>query len=259
MADAGESSKKIVIGVDEAGRGCCWGPVFAGAVILPEALSGESSSSTEIKRSHKLTGEQLLRDSKKLSEKRREDAMHFVKEYALAWGVGSASSTEIDRVNILQANMIAMHRAIRDCIAMYREKYGQDSRFDEILIDGNYFKTYMDTTSDGETDIIPYSCIVKGDATIREISAASILAKTSRDHYVYDAIHHDPELQEKWNMGKHKGYCTKAHFDAIRLYGIHSEHRKSFGPVKNSMGLGLGHSVEAPLNNEGDSTRNDET
>jgi ribonuclease HII len=249
----------IKIGVDEAGRGCCWGPVFAGAVILPQSLSGEkhksindtSETKTDIdiatdidntktnlkskskSKRKKITDEELLRDSKKLSEKRREEAVEFIHEYALAWGIGSASSDEIDKVNILQADMMAMHRAIRNCIVMYRERFGQDSRFDEILIDGNYFKTYMDTTSDGETDIIPYSCIVKGDDTFREISAASILAKTARDHYVYEAIEKEPELHEKWGLGKHKGYCTKVHLDAIRLYGIHPEHRKSFGPVKN--------------------------
>jgi ribonuclease HII len=214
----------FVIGVDEAGRGCMWGSVFAGAVILPEELTDEELMTDKEKF--------LLRDSKKLSEKRREEAAIMIRERAIAWGIGECSSTEIDRMNILQATHTCMHRAIDACYEMALQKYKDHTDF-EIKIDGNSFRIYQDPVNG---DVVPYECIIGGDASVRSIAAASILAKTSRDHFVKDHVNINPEINDKWGMLSHKGYCTKQHTLAIQEHGIHSLHRKSYAPIKRIIG-----------------------
>lgn len=213
---------KVVIGVDEAGRGCMWGSVFAGAVILPQELTDEE----------RLTKEEafLLRDSKKLSDKRRNEAAALVYKRSLGWGVGESTSDEIDQWNILQATQTAMHRAIRNCIRMLKEKETETVKYEvtEILVDGNYFRMFVDDNG----EMIPHSCVIGGDASNRSIAAASILAKTSRDNHVLFAVDSDPDLDIKWGMKRHKGYCTRDHMNALEIHGIHPMHRKSYGPVK---------------------------
>jgi ribonuclease HII len=230
MADASVKTViPVVIGVDEAGRGCAWGSVFAGATILPPELLDEKYLSKE--------EAFLLRDSKKLSEKRREQAAEMIQKQAIAWGVGEATAEEIDRWNILHSTHTAMHRAIRNCIQMLREKEkhmpGIEYEIEEILVDGNRLRLYI--TPEG--DAIEHRCIIGGDACDRSIAAGSILAKTSRDHHVMNAVKENPELDEKWQMGRHKGYCTKEHVEALERWGIHPLHRKSYAPVKKILGL----------------------
>ena len=216
---------KLTIGVDEAGRGCMWGSVFAGAVILPHELIDDTIISDIEKR--------LLRDSKKLSEKRRNEASELIHSRAIAYGIGQCTANEIDVQNILRATHTSMHRAIDKCIQMVREKYPGFKNF-EIRIDGNSFRMYQEPL---EGDVIPYECIVGGDDSDRTIAAASILAKTGRDLFVKEHVDTDPTIDTRWGMLSHKGYCTKKHMNAIQEYGIHELHRKSYAPVKRVLGI----------------------
>lgn len=178
----------IEAGCDEAGRGCLAGPVFAAAVILPQDFECEA-----------------LNDSKQLSEKQRYMLRPFIEEKALAWAVGIVDNNEIDKINILNASFLAMHRAI--------EKLS--IRPQHLLIDGNRFRTKEE---------IPYTCVIKGDGKLLPIAAASVLAKTYRDDYM-DKLH-DEYTQYNWN--KNKGYPTKLHREAIELYGTTPYHRMTF-------------------------------
>ncbi len=179
---------RLEAGCDEAGRGCLAGPVFAAAVILPEGYTNE-----------------LLNDSKQLSEKRRDSLRPIIERDALAWAVGIVTAEEIDRINILNASFLAMHRAI-DALKV---------RPEFLLIDGNRFKPYSG---------IGHECIVKGDGKMMSIAAASILAKTHRDEFMKRI--HEEYPQYAWNINK--GYPTKAHRAAIEQYGTTPYHRLSF-------------------------------
>ncbi len=175
-------------GCDEAGRGCLAGPVFAAAVILPKDFEHP-----------------LLNDSKQLSERRRYEAREIVEENADAWAVAQVNPVEIDKINILNASFLAMHRAI-DQLSVRPEL---------LLIDGNRFKPYQE---------IPFECIIKGDGKYRSIAAASILAKTYRDDYMIKIAVDFPI----YDWPKNKGYPTKQHRAAIQAHGPCLHHRKSF-------------------------------
>lgn len=178
----------IECGCDEAGRGCLAGPVYAAAVILPKDYHNEQ-----------------LNDSKKLSEKQRDNLRVVIEREAVAWAVASVDAEEIDRTNILRASFHAMNKAI-----------AQLSTTPELLlIDGNRFYN--------ETDI-PYHCIIKGDAQYLSIAAASILAKTHRDEYMYTIHQQYPDYG--WNSNK--GYPTTKHYKALDQYGITPYHRTSY-------------------------------
>ncbi len=178
---------KAICGVDEAGRGPLAGPVFAAAVILPEGLVIEG-----------------VTDSKKLSEKKREQLFDVIKEKAVAYCIASASVEEIEEMNILQADMLAMKRAVE----------GLSVKADFAMIDGN-------KTPDLD---IPCEAIVKGDSKSESIAAASILAKVSRDRLMLELAEKYPQ----YIFEKHKGYATKAHREAILEYGPCEIHRMSF-------------------------------
>ena len=179
---------RIEAGCDEAGRGCLAGPVFAAAVILPEGYRNE-----------------LLNDSKKLTDRQRNTLRPIIEKDALAWSVGIVTNEEIDRINILQASFLAMQRAVA-ALSISPE---------HLLIDGNRFNPYPN---------IPHTCIVKGDGKMMSIAAASILAKTHRDEFM-EKIHVDYPMYG-WNVNK--GYPTKAHRAAIEAYGSSPWHRRSF-------------------------------
>lgn len=181
----------IICGVDEAGRGPLAGPVYAAAVILDPRFP--------------ISG---LADSKKLSEKRRDRLAQQIRQLALSWAIAEASVEEIDTFNILQASLLAMRRAVD----------GLSLRPTEVLVDG------LHCPSTG----LPSRAIVKGDNSVEEISAASILAKTGRDKAML-ALH---ECYPRYGFDIHKGYPTAAHIAALKLHGISPVHRKSFKPVK---------------------------
>lgn len=179
---------RLEAGCDEAGRGCLAGPVFAAAVILPDGYTND-----------------LLNDSKKLSEHARDALRPVIERDALAWAVGIVDNDEIDHINILQASFLAMHRAVD----------GLSMRPDFLLIDGNRFRPY---------DGICHQCIVKGDGKMMSIAAASILAKTHRDEFMKRI--HEEFPQYGWNVNK--GYPTKTHREAIARFGATPYHRHTF-------------------------------
>lgn len=181
-----------IAGVDEAGRGPLVGSVVAAAVILDPNNPIEG-----------------LNDSKKLSEKKREKLFIEIQEKALAWAIAEASAAEIDEHNILQASLLAMRRAV-EALSIQPEY---------VLVDGNKIPQGLAMSCDA---------VVGGDALHPEISAASILAKVTRDRQMVEMDQKYPQF----GFAKHKGYPTKAHFEAIALHGVIDEHRRSFGPVK---------------------------
>lgn len=179
---------RIEAGCDEAGRGCLAGAVYAAAVILPPDFHNEE-----------------LNDSKQLSERRRYALRPIIEAEAVAWAVGVVTPEEIDRINILKASFLAMHRAIEQLKV----------RPEHLLIDGNRFTPYPG---------IGHTTVVKGDGKYLSIAAASVLAKTYRDDYMNRLATEYPEYA--WDVNK--GYPTKAHREAIRQYGITPYHRKTF-------------------------------
>ena len=179
---------KIEAGCDEAGRGCLAGSVYAAAVILPEDYQNE-----------------LLNDSKQLTEKKRYELREIIERDAVAWAVGIVTPEEIDKVNILNASILAMHRAL-DQLKV---------RPEAIIVDGNRFKPYQK---------LPHTTIVKGDGKYLSIAAASILAKTYRDDYMNQLAEEYPQYDWRSN----KGYPTKKHREAIKQFGITPYHRKSY-------------------------------
>ena len=185
---------KIEAGCDEAGRGCLAGSVFAAAVILPDGYQNE-----------------LLNDSKQLTEKRRYQLRGMIERDAVAWAVGIVTPEEIDKINILNASILAMHRAL-DQLKV---------RPEVIIVDGNRFKPYKDPSS---SQSLPHTTIVKGDGKYLAIAAASILAKTYRDDYMNQLAEEYPQYDWRSN----KGYPTKKHREAIRQYGTTPYHRMSY-------------------------------
>jgi ribonuclease HII len=179
---------RIEAGCDEAGRGCLAGPVFAAAVILPNHFENN-----------------LLNDSKQLSHKQRMQLKYVIERESFAFSVALVSSDEIDKINILNASILAMHKAIASLPVIP----------EFLLIDGNRFKPYPN---------IPSKCIVKGDAKFMSIAAASILAKTYRDEFMVGLSQDFPN----YGWEKNKGYPTNEHRSAIRKYGISSYHRRTF-------------------------------
>ncbi|MCX6228967.1 MAG: ribonuclease HII [Bacteroidia bacterium] len=189
----------IEAGCDEAGRGCLVGPVFAAAVILPDDFRSE-----------------LLTDSKKLTEKQRYSLRPIIEASALAWAIGSYSNEEIDEVNILNASIFSMHRALTQL----------NLRPAHIIVDGNRFKSFEN---------IEHTTVIKGDGKYLSIAAASILAKTYRDDFM-NSIN---EQYPNYGWSQNKGYPTMQHREAIQRYGITSYHRKSFKLIDPQLSLDL--------------------
>ena len=181
-------ANRLEAGCDEAGRGCLAGSVYAAAVILPPDFQNED-----------------LNDSKQLSEKKRYALRPIIEREAIAWAVGVVTPEEIDKINILKASFLAMHRAIEQLKV----------KPEHLLIDGNRFTPYPN---------IPHTTVVKGDGKYLSMAAASILAKTYRDDYMNQLAEECPD----YHWVENKGYPTKAHREAIRKFGITPYHRKSF-------------------------------
>ncbi len=185
------NNNEIIGGVDEAGRGPLAGAVFAACVVLNPDNQIEG-----------------ITDSKKLSEKKRNMLAYLIKRDSIAWAISSASVEEIDSINILQASLLAMKRAVESL----------PFQPDKILVDGVYSPKLK----------IPIKTVIKGDSLITEISAASILAKVARDTEMH-LLH---KIFPKYGFDKHKGYPTKKHLEALRVHGVSSVHRRSFSPIR---------------------------
>lgn len=198
------STLRFEAGTDEAGRGCLSGPVVAAAVILPADFKNE-----------------MLNDSKQLSEKKRRLLRPIIEKEALSYGISFVYQEEIDEINILNASILAMHKSLDEL----------SLRPEFIIVDGNRFKNYQE---------VPHETIVKGDTKYLSIAAASILAKTYRDDYMEKLHLEFPH----YNWAKNKGYPTKEHRQAIREFGSTNHHRLSFKLLPEQLKLGLksGHS-----------------
>ncbi len=199
MLELKYSSYQFEAGTDEAGRGCLSGPVVAAAVILPVDFEHE-----------------YLNDSKLLSEKKRQLLRPIIEKEALAYGVGYVFQDKIDEINILNASILAMHKAIQ----------AMTITPEFIIVDGNKFKNYRK---------VPHKTIIKGDGKYQNIAAASVLAKTYRDDYM-EKIHRDYPV---YNWARNKGYPTQEHRDALKEFGACRHHRNSFKLLPDQLALDL--------------------
>lgn len=199
MLELKYSSYQFEAGTDEAGRGCLSGPVVAAAVILPVDFEHE-----------------YLNDSKLLSEKKRELLRPIIEKEALAYGVGYVFQDKIDEINILNASILAMHKAIQAMTIIP----------EFIIVDGNKFKNYQK---------VPHKTIIKGDGKYQNIAAASVLAKTYRDDYM-EKIHRDYPV---YNWARNKGYPTQEHREALKEFGACRHHRNSFKLLPDQLELDL--------------------
>lgn len=193
------------VGLDEAGRGCLFGPVCIAGVSW---LDKDPEGCIEIK------------DSKKCSEKYRKECYDIIIKHSNAFSIQMIDSDTIDKENILRCSLNGMHLCL--------DEISKENKIDKILVDGNHFPTYYSKEQD---DFIDHECIIKGDNIYKSIAAASILAKTYRDNYILQLVEDNPILK-KYDIQNNKGYGTKKHMEAIKEYGITKWHRKSFSPCK---------------------------
>jgi ribonuclease HII len=198
-------SEELEGGVDESNRGGLIYDVVAACVVLPQTFPDDKYKQ--------------IKDSKKLSAKKRAELSEYIKAHAICYGIGSATNEEIDATNILVATMKAMNRAIN--------KAYKKHPFTKLKIDGPHFNGYIPPGEDAEP--LEHECVVKGDTKHFNIAAASILAKHHHDTMFLKLIDENPEL-EKYDLRKNQGYGTVKHLEAIKKYGITRFHRKSFGP-----------------------------
>lgn len=194
----------LEVGLDEAGRGPLFGRVYVGAVIIPP---------------DETFNQPFIKDSKKLSERKRLMAYDFIKENAIDYTSFYYDEKKIDEINIFKATYEGMHKALDKLLV----------KPEHILVDGIHFPIY--TTS--ENTILPYTCVESGDSKYRSIAAASIIAKVERDKYIQELCNKNPYLNEKYDLLKNKGYGTKNHIEGIKTHGITEWHRKTFGICKN--------------------------
>ena len=214
----------IIIGVDEAGRGPLFGDVYVSAVVFNKHVKDNEDYDLSI-----------LKDSKKYTSKKKiEEAFEFVKKISDIYSIKYANVEEIDKYNILQATQRKMHQAIHEVLQKLIQQAIDQKSFDDnfftkikIVVDGNYFNTFKYFHHDS-FKIISHKCLVKGDSLCKEISAASILAKVSRDRYILDFVQANPEYEERYKLSKNKGYGTKDHINGIKSFGYSPFHRKTF-------------------------------
>ena len=208
----------LEIGIDEAGRGPLFGRVYTGAVILPKDSSFRHED---------------MKDSKKFtSEKKIQEVAEYIKKNAISWSVTWEDEKSIDKYNIRNATHKSMHHSIRNIMNdqdKINEKTNQEYK---LLIDGNDFKPFLRFRND-TLEPMSHICIKGGDNIYSSIAAASILAKTTRDKYIYDLCEKNPKLIEYYHLDKNKGYGTKHHLDGIKKYGISNGHRLSYAPCKS--------------------------
>jgi ribonuclease HII len=209
-----ERSLTYELGVDEVGRGCLFGPVVSAAVVMPLEFEETDTLWKEIK------------DSKKVSEKKRKLLAEYIKKTAVCYGIGECTHQEIDRINILHASLRSMHRAINQAYLM--AIHNKKPIFEKILVDGPHFKPFIPPGEDQE--YIPHECIEQGDNIKLNIAAASILAKCYRDNWVEEGCKKN-ELWNQYDLEHNKGYGTAKHMDALKQYGPIEGHRKTFKPV----------------------------
>jgi ribonuclease HII len=199
----------LKIGIDEAGRGPLFGRVYSAAVVLPPEDKIDLS---------------MIKDSKKFTSKKKlKQVEEYVKENAVYWAIAFEDEKTIDKINIRSATFKSMQTAAKDVI----KQIPDDIEY-SLMVDGNAFKPMM-VFKDGQIKQVEYECIVGGDDIHKNIAAASILAKVARDEYIEDICKKHPELIERYDLAKNKGYGTKKHMDGLREYGRSEWHRQTFG------------------------------
>lgn len=196
------------VGVDEVGRGTLFGNVVACAVILPEVFPDDTYLQ--------------IKDSKKLSFKKRKILAAYIKENAIAYGIGIVSPAEIDKINILEASMKAMHLALYEIMR-------KGVKFTNIIVDGNHFRPIIPI--DDDDYVIDYECVPKADNIYLNVAAASIVAKDFHDNEILELLEKEKDLL-KYDLNHNMGYATLKHREAIKIYGIHELHRKTFSSCK---------------------------
>ena len=199
-----DTNENVEIGIDEAGRGCLFGPVCIASASLTNFDDPLVNN---------------IKDSKKLSEKKRNILYDFIKNNSV-YSIQLISHEKIDEINILKATLEGMHLCLDDI--------DNKINIDTILVDGNHFPPYFSSKQD---KFIKHECVINGDNTYINIAAASILAKVTRDNHIKDLCENDEELK-KYDLHNNKGYGTKKHMDAIKNYGVIEGHRRSFKPCK---------------------------
>jgi len=200
----------VEVGLDEVGRGSLWGRLYVGAVIMSPEDEAYFDNGAALRH---------IKDSKKLSPRKRAVLADYIKENAIETVVTWSEPEEIDRLNILRADMAAMHRALAEL----------QTPFQRILVDGDKWIPYVDPVS-GET--VPAVTVVKGDAVSLTIAAASIIAKEAHDEWVRGCVAAEPDLHERYGLGSNMGYGTEAHMEGLTKWGAHALHRRSFAPVR---------------------------
>lgn len=199
-----DTNENIEVGIDEAGRGCLFGPVCIASVSLTNFDDPLVNN---------------IKDSKKLSEKKRNSLYDFIKDNSV-YSIQLISHEKIDEINILKATLEGMHLCLDDI--------DNKINIDTILVDGNHFPPYFSTKQDR---FIKHECVINGDNTYINIAAASILAKVTRDNHIKELCEKDEDLK-KYDLHNNKGYGTKKHMDAIKKFGVVEGHRRSFKPCK---------------------------
>ena len=198
----------IEVGIDEAGRGCLFGPVCIASVIWPKTDPENPM---------------IIKDSKKCTEKYRNKCYDYILDNSICYSIQLIDNDKIDKENILKCTLDGMHLCL--------DELSEKNDFTNILVDGNHFNPYYSKEKD---DFVFHECVIKGDDKYKSIAAASILAKTYRDNYILKLVEEYPELK-KYGIEKNKGYGTKQHMEAIEKYGITEWHRKSYSPCKDKV------------------------
>lgn len=204
----------IEVGIDEAGRGCLFGRLYVGAVVFPKEMDDFFDQGAAL---------QQIKDSKTVSERKRGILYDYIQECALDKAVTFAESTEVDEYNVLVADLRTMHRAL-DALTV---------PVDRILVDGDAWKPWRNESG----QVVESHIIVDGDASYLSIAAAGILAKVSRDRWIEEVCAEHPEWDAKYNLLKNKGYGTAAHLKGLSEHGVTEQHRRSYAPVRQVMGL----------------------
>jgi ribonuclease HII len=206
-----KDDEALEVGLDEAGRGCLFGRLYVGAVAFPKTAADFPDGGARLKE---------IKDSKVISKKKRAMLSEYIKSTAVAWSVSYAEAAEVDALNVLQADLACMHRAL--------DSLSEKARVERVLVDGDHWRPYKDTEG---------YAIVDGDAQYVAIAAAGILAKVARDEWVESVVAANPDLQTKYKLGNNMGYGTAAHMEGLKAHGATLEHRRTFAPVAEAMGL----------------------
>jgi ribonuclease HII len=216
-----DADTEVIAGCDECARGCLFGRTYTAAVVWDNQFLADVIYCEDPDSIKEYSWLHEIRDSKKLSAKKREELSHLIKQHCLAYKIKWADEKEIDQKNILNAVQDGFHRCIRELPMIP----------DRLLVDGNIFKAYYRD----DMEILPHVCVEKGDDKYIAIASASILAKVAHDKYIKRLCGKHPELDERYGIASNMGYGAKKHMDGIQEFGVTTWHRKSFKPCQQQI------------------------